>query len=1318
MFDKRLFALVPKGGRLIAASVALHWLALLAQTAFCFAAAALLGTALNTAGIVTNGGASTATGIDAVSFAVIACACIALCLLLNTAARMLASKAGSLLQCELSSLVFGKLVSLGSARQCVVSDAQATQLMGEGIELLKPYMQSYVPQFVFALLAPVTLFVLLLPVNALSALVMLLCVPLMPVSIMLLMRRAKRFMGSYWGSYTDLSAAFLDAVKGLITLKVFGSDAAEHERLNAQAEEFRQVTMRLLKAQLGSVAFMDLFTYGGMTAGILAAAAQLALGALDVQGALFIALVSGLFFKPTRAFGSQFHTGMNAKPVLEELFALLNAPEPQHGTEHLKTQQLTIEVEGLAFNYGVAGFGTEPQVEGVDLASTVVDGADAALADETRFALQDVSFEIRPNSFIGVVGESGGGKSTLAKLLCGDLSGYEGGICFNGIELAQLVPEDVHRLVTVVSRQSHVFSGSFRSNLMIAAPQAKEPQLWEALRQARMDEYVLSCGGLDALVDAEGVSLSGGQKQRLCFARALLRNTPLYIFDEATSNMDAQSEHVLMEAIQKLALSKSVVVLTHRLSQLKYADEILVMDAGRVAQRGVHAELLRQDGPYARMWESTAELERFAQQVVEELPPQEPSALELALAKMPGMMRNMMTAFASIMQVERYGSGADGAAPQGHPAWIPLPDYHAGISEEGQGECAIEGGVALDEGDASASAADATTLCEAEAEVPEGMGGFMEATLGDLSGDGAEQIRQAMLVFKQNAGKPPQTQVRVAAVPPAKRGTLVIIVKLMELTRSMLPELALSVLLGALGLLAAVGVAAFGAAALLAVVGTGAGMPTTLCVVATALCALLRGPLHYGERLLTHDQTFKTLALVRSKVFGSLRRLAPSKLEQRDAGSLIALLTSDVELLEGFYSRACAPLLSTLALALVMTVVFTALHPILGLLALLSYMLVVLVLPALSTRLTRERGAELRAYAALMTGFMLDSLRGMADLVRFGRADEYQEELTRHMGSLGGGEDSFAKLTALLAALPQIVALLCDAVVFLCAVHLATIGAVPVALALIACVSFAASMDAMMAVGGLGFSLHQTLAAADRVLDILEEKPQVEEVADGVELSGFEGLSMNGAGFGYDGVQVLSDIDLRIEPKSFVGIAGKSGVGKSTLLKLMMRFWDVDAGSVELNGVSLSQINTASLRSTVAYMPQETYLFEGTLRHNLLVARPGASDDELQEALAAAALTSLVERLPQGLETPVSGAGKDLSDGERQRIGLARAFLSGAPLMLLDEPTSNLDALNEAAILRALCINAQGRTVVIVSHRKAVAAIVDKLLVVEDERES
>lgn len=1271
MFDKRLFALVPQAKRCVLASVALRWLALLAQIAFCFA----LGRAL---GHVLQGAVFDAASV--LEFAQAAGISLVLMLVFQTLSRWLAARAASAVQCSLSSALFGKLAALGSMREQTVSDSQALQLMGEGIELVKPYLSRYIPQFIYALLAPLTLFAVVAPINLLAAAVMLLCVPLMPVAIMLLMRRAKSFMGSYWGSYTDLGGAFLDAVKGLVTLMVFGSDAAEHKRLDQQAEEFRKVTMRLLTAQLGSVAFMDVFTFGGMAAGILVAAVQVSSGALQLQDALVIALLAGLFFTPMREFGSLFHTGMNARPVIDQLCTVIGAQEPHAGSHRLKTQQLTVEVKGLAFSYGAAA---------------------------KRPALQGVDLEIHPNSFIGVSGPSGGGKSTLAKLLCGDLSGYRGSITFNGIELSQLHPGDVCRLVTVVSRQSHVFNGSFRSNLMIAAPNASDPQLWEALRQARMDEYVLECGGLDALVGAGGADLSGGQCQRLCFARALLRNTPLYIFDEATSNMDAQSEHVLMAAIQKLALSKTVIVLTHRLSQLKYADEILVMEAGRVAQRGVHQELLQQDGPYKRMWEQTAQLENFAQQVVEELPPEKPSAIQTALSKMPGMMQNMMTAFVSIIQAERYGNAAGDGLPNGHPAWIPLPDYRRGISEE-------------ETTPVSAASACSEELLEGEgnAAEPGGMGGFMEATLGDLENDEAEEIRQAMAVLKENVGKVPQTQVRVAAPPPAKHGIATIVGKLMRLTRDMLPELAASVALGFLGLAATVGVLAGGVACLLATSGLlAASLP--LLVAGTVACALLRGPLHYVERLLTHDQTFKTLALIRSKVFGKLRSLGPGWLEAKDNGSLVLLLTGDVELLEGFYSRTCAPLLSAVLLGTAVTVVLTTLHPFLGAFALVAFALVAGVLPALSAAATRNRGAELHAYSVLMSGFMLDSLRGLPDLVRFGRAGEYRAELEQHMASLGGGEDAFGRLTAFLGAAPAALALLADAAAVALAAWLAASGALAVCQAVLGCVAFIAAMDSMRDVSGLGFSMHQTLAAADRVLDILAEDPPAAAAENGAVLGGFHGFEMRDVAFCYGNTQVLSGISLRIEPQSFVGIAGASGAGKSTLLKLMMRFWDATAGSVLINDVPLQQLQPASIRNAIAYMPQETYLFEGTLRRNLLVAKPDATQAQLQAAIEAAALAGLVERLPQGLDTAISGAGEDLSSGERQRVGLARAFLCDAPLMLLDEPTSNLDALNEAAILRALCANAQGKTVVIVSHRKAVAAIVDKLLVVETEdRES
>ncbi len=905
---------------------------------------------------------------------------------------------------------------------------------------------------------------------------------------------------------------------------------------------------------------------------------------------------------------------------------------------------------------------------------------------------------------------SGSGKSTLVKILGGDLRNYTGSVTCNGIELSSIEPQSLSRLVTVVSRQSHVFKGSFRTNLAIAAPQAGDPALWEALRQAHLDEYVLSCGGLDALVDADGASLSGGQRQRLCFARALLRNTPVYIFDEATSNVDALSEQMLMEAIQKLALSKTVIVATHRLSQLRYADEILLLQDGCVLERGNHSELIACGGVYKQMWDSNAQLERFAQEVADELPQEEPSPLAAALAKMPGMMQGIMGAFVSIMRTERINStGSSG--PAGHPAWIPLPDYQAGMSRQDQAGDADDDGAA---GDVLAAAAADDAADDVAA--PAGMEGFVEATLGDVAADEAEEIRQAMCVVRDCMAKPTQMQVRVTPPPPVKRSILKIAQSLMALTSGMLKELALAGVLGALSHMAAIASAVLAAAALLAAANL-AQMPFAACIAGSLLCAVACGPLHYAQRLLTHDQTFKTLAAVRSAVFGKLRRVGLGTIGSRDAGEGLSLLTSAVDKLEGFYSRVTSPLLAATLLAVSMLVVFAFANPLLVAVAFASYVLVAVLLPAVSARLTRERGAELNAYATLMTGFFIDSLRGMGDLVRFGRARDYQDELLGHMESLGAGQSSFAKLAAVLAALPQVASLACSAVFAGASCVLTVTGAMDVSLAVTCSIAFMASMGPMVDIASLGFSLHQTLAAADQVLDVLE-LDEVCDAPDAVDAGSFERLEVSDLSFSYDGVQVLSDISFGFEAGQFVGIAGKSGAGKSTLLQLMMRFEDPCEGSVSINGIDLRRLKGAALRSLVAYMPQETYLFDGSLRRNLLVAKPEASDEELKAAIEAASLDELAARLPQGLDTRVCGGGYSLSDGERQRVGLARAFLCGASLLLLDEPTSNLDALNEAAILRALCTGAEGKTVVIVSHRKAVAAIVDKLLVVEDERES
>lgn len=1255
MFSKRLLSLLPGARAAIAASVALRWLALLCQVAVFLWVGRLIG------------------GLDAPIW--VAIAALAGVLAFQAAAMWFSARAGSEASNALSQKIFAQVVALGPARSRILDDAAVTQLMGEGVEMLRPYFARYVPQFFYAVIAPVTLFAVALTLNVPTAICLLVCVPLMPGSIMMLMTRAKKYLGSYWGTYVDLGGAFLDAVRGLTTLKVFGAEEATHERLDAQAEDFRQITMRLLRLQLNSVTFMDLFTYGGIAVGLIVALVQVGAGSLSLSDALVLTLMAGSFFLPMRTFGSYFHVGMNANPVIDQVLSLLDEPIPAAGALEVEGSQIAIEAEGLGFSYN----GEAQALEGVDLT-------------------------IRPNSFIGIAGPSGSGKSTLASVLAGWARGYSGSVRINGLEMSEIDPRSMYETVTVVSRASHVFRGSFRSNLQLALPKASDAQLWDALRRARLADFVLESGGLDAPVDADGANLSGGQAQRLCFARALLRNTPVYVFDEATSNIDAESERYLLAAIQKIALSKTVIVISHRLQVLRYADEILVMDVGCIVQRGDHETLVREDGAYRSMWLQTYELETFAQQVASELPDEGPDPVEEAFASMPGMMAGVMRAFTSILEAERYGSASAGEVPQGHPAWIPLPDYRRGISEE-----PAEGDDASEQGDVMAEAFGSA------AGMPSFMTGLADAT---AEGDESAAIKEAMVRLKGHLAKPRKVRVAVTPLPRRKRGALAIIGKCVALTSAMVPKLLLATLLGALGWVSAVGVVACATCGIVAAAGGFGVLPTGVWIALAVVCALVRGPLHYGERLLTHDSTFETLALIRSRVFGKMCELAPAKIEGRDAGDLISLLTSDIEILEGFYSRACAPALAALVAAAACVAVAAAFDGALAVLFAASFIIVGLGVPALSTRLTRDRAAELRAYAVLMTGFLLDSLRGMRDLLCFGRAGEYAEELEGHLDSLAGGERGHARLVAVLDALPTAVSATCTVLAALVAAGEASCGALAPAGALILVAAFAAAMDIALSMAGLGLSFRSVLAAADRVLDVLEEEPATSEVADGVCLESFEGLSYEGVSFGYDGVNmVVEDASLSVEPGTFVGIAGKSGAGKTTLLKLAMRFWDTTEGAVRINGVDVREVDTANLRSLISYMTQETYLFAGTLRDNIKIARSDATEEQVEAAIEQAALAPLVERLPEGLDTLVGETGAGLSDGERQRVGLARVFLHDAPLLLLDEPTSNLDALNEAAILRSLCLGAEGKTVVIVSHRRAVAAIVDKLLVVEAPEE-
>lgn len=1180
MFDKRLLALVPSARKFIAADVVFQWIALLANIVLFFMIGSFLQTLL----------ADAVTVQAAANLAVFAALAVVVRMACQTLAQRMGLAASEAAKRAVRQEVYDKLVRLGPSYRERVSTSEAVQISVEGTEQLESYFGSYLPQLFYAVLAPLTLFACLAPISLPSAAALVVCVPFIPASIMAVQKFAKRTMRNYWGSYTDLGGMFLENIQGLTTLKIYRADERAHEQMNGQAEGFRRQTMRLLRMQLNSITIMDLFAFGGAAVGIAVVLGQYAEGAVAFGAAFAIVFLSAEFFLPLRTLGSFFHTAMNGMAAAEKMFTILDTPEDRDGTRSVDPAGADISCRGVGYSF-----------------------------DGERTVLQDVDFEAPAGSFIGVAGESGSGKSTLAGILTGANASYSGTVEVGGIDLRDVSRASLRETITAVSFQSYLFKGTLRSNLALAKPTATDDELWRVLSRCRLDGFAREAGGLDAPVAEAGGNLSGGQRQRLAMARALLHDAPVYLLDEATSNIDAESESAIIELVHELTRTKTVIMISHRLAALRNADCIYVLEDGRVAESGPHDVLVAASGAYARLWEQQAELEAFAR-------------------------------------------GETGEPTKTAPAEVATP-YHSAAVDSGStsDESAVPGGLA-----GSSSSADSANA--------------------------------------------------TASAP--HRSHLSVMLRLVKLTRPLLPVMALAVVLGVVGFAAAIFLTVFAAYALLDLAGLPQPIAAGVAAVALGVCGVARGPLRYGEQLCNHYLAFRILALVRDRVFAALRRLAPAKLEGRDKGDLVSLVTSDVELLEVFYAHTLSPALIALIVSVGMTAFVGFQSPVLGALALASYVLVGVVVPLVSSKASGSAGRAVRDRIGDMNAFVLDSLRGLAETLQYGRAADRAHELSSRMANLAGVERRLKGRTALFMALVGAVVIVCDVAMLLVSAALVMQGDIGVGAAVLATTALMSSFGPVIAVANLGSTLQQTLASGARVLDLLDERPQTEEVADGVDLDGFESAAARRVDFSYGGARVLEQVDVRIEPGEIVRVAGRSGAGKSTLLKLFMRFWDAEKGVVEVSGRDVRRVNTASLREVEGFMTQDTHLFEGTIRDNLVLARPDAAEAELADAVRKASLADLVERLPQGLDTPVGELGDTLSGGERQRIGLARVFLHDAPLVLLDEPTSNLDSLNEAAVLRALAENRDGKTVLIVSHRASAAAIADRTFSVEHGRVS
>ena len=573
MINKRLIGAVPESKKYIAGNVALQWCSLCANIAMMSAVTALLAALF----------AGSMTQSKIVTTAVIALAAVAVRYGCTVGASRMGYLSSKAVKKTLRGAIYDKLLCLGASYSEQVKTSEVVQVAVEGVDQLETYFGAYLPQFFYAMLAPLTLFVVLCFVSVPAAVVLLVCVPLIPVAIAAVQTWAKKLLSKYWGQYTALGDTFLENLQGLTTLKIYQADSFKNDEMNVEAEKFRKITMKVLTMQLNSITIMDLIAYGGAALGVIMAATQLRAGKIDLAGALLIILLAADFFIPMRQLGSFFHIAMNGMAASDKIFRLLDLSEPAHGGVSCPAGDIVCR--GLRFSY-------EPE----------------------REILHGVDLTIPQGKFVSLVGESGCGKSTISALLMGRNKGYTGSMTVGGAELRDIEEASLMRRITYVSHQSYLFKGTVRDNLLMGKPGASDDELWSALTQVNLADFLRGEAGLDTLLSECGENLSGGQRQRLALARALLHDSPVYIFDEATSNIDVESENDIMAQIHALAGRKTVLLISHRLANVTASDEIYVLERGDIVQHGTHDALLKQGGAYAALWSAQQVLEHYGEE--------------------------------------------------------------------------------------------------------------------------------------------------------------------------------------------------------------------------------------------------------------------------------------------------------------------------------------------------------------------------------------------------------------------------------------------------------------------------------------------------------------------------------------------------------------------------------------------------------------------------------------------------------------------------------------------------------------------------------
>ena len=1085
--------------------------------------------------------------------------------------KMMAHRTAARLQLALRSELHDQVLRLGPAHFGDARTGEVVLSMVEGVEQLEVWFGEYIPQLAVAALTPLVVTVLVAPLDLPVALVLLSFALVTLVAPAAFHRWDAANSLRRQRAYAAFAADFLDSLQGLATLKAFGQSEARGRVLAQRAHDVFDSTMWVLAT--------NSLTRGITDTGLaLGAATALGLGAYRVQsgamdiGTLLIILMAGIeVFRPQRELRSLLHNGMMGMSAAQGIFAVLDAqPRVTHPTAP------------------VGGGGViEPRITFEDVTFAYPGSDDPAL--------RGLVLDVAPGERVGVVGSSGSGKSTMVKLLLRHHDPQAGRVALGGHPLTELASSDLYGSIAVVSQDAVLFHGTVLDNIRFGRPDADLDEVMRAARDANAHEFVTALPeGYDTVIGERGIRLSGGQRQRIAIARALLRDAPVLVLDEALSSVDARNEAVIQQALDRLMAGRTTLILAHRLSSVIGADRIVVLDHGQVAESGTHDELMEHGGRYR------------------------------------ALMADQVTT-AGARQIE--------GVPDGQPS--------PAAGDEPSPDARSDGGA-------------------------------------------------------------PDDIVRAVGL-----GRLGAIRWLMTEVRPWRARLAAVVVFGVTRVAALIGVGVLSA---LVVGAVRRGDPFGWLLVALGVAAPMAGIVHWLESWIAHDMAFRMLAEMRIALFARLDQLAPAYLVRRRTGDLVAMATHDVEMVEYFFAHTVAPAFVAVAVPLVVLIALAVTGWPMAL-ALLPFLALVAASPVFLRRRLDELGSRDREALADLNAVMVDTVQGLAEVQAFEqsqhRAEVFLDRARRHIEARRGFYRDLSLQTSLLEAVTGLGGL----AVLVAGAQLVEAGNLgPTTLPLLTLLALAAFLP-VSEIAQVGRQLADTLGAARRLHQVHAEPAAVTSPLDPVPLVTKHpvAVSFTDVRFTYPGTTkaALDGVTFDIAAGSRVALAGPSGAGKTTAAQLMLRFWDPDQGEIHLFGQPLTGLSLPDLRASVALVSQETFLFNDTIGNNVLMARPSATREELHAAIARASLDAVIGGLPDGIDTGVGERGVRLSGGQRQRVAIARAFLKDAPVLVLDEATSHLDAINEAAVHQALDELSVGRTTLVIAHRLSTVRDADAIVVME-----